>query len=138
LGCYSYQVEDNASGVAQQVVLDNNDGSHTIYGLGAAGQTFTSIADDTFTGNGANETFVFTPVYGHDTITDCYQYMSGATHDTIALSTSEFANFAAVLSGAQNVGANTVITAPTGDTLTLANMTTSTLAANPGDFTFHA
>ena len=82
---YAYQVEDNASGVAQQEILDNNDGSHTIIGLGAADQTFTSIADDTFTGGGANETFVFTPIFGSDTITDFYQYTSGATHDTISL-----------------------------------------------------
>jgi hypothetical protein len=135
---YAYQVEDNASGVAQQEIYDNNDGSHTIIGLGAADQTFTSIADDTFTGGGSGETFVFTPVYGSDTITDFYQYTSGSTHDTISLSTSEFADFAAVLSSAQNVGANTVITAPTGDTLTLDNMTTAALAANQGDFTFHA
>jgi hypothetical protein len=135
---YAYQVEENASGAAQQEILDNNDGSHTIIGLGAAGQTFTSIADDTFTGGGASETFVFQPIYGSDTITDFASYLTGATHDTISLSTSEFANFAAVLSGAQNVGANVVITAPTGDTLTLDNMTTTALAANPGDFTFHA
>jgi T5SS/PEP-CTERM-associated repeat protein len=135
---YAYQVQENASGVAQQEILDNNDGSHTIIGLGAAGQTFTSIADDTFTGGGANETFVVTPIFGSDTITDFYQYTSGATHDTISLSTSEFANFAAVLGGAQNVGANVVITATDGDTLTLDNVSTAMLNANPGDFTFHA
>jgi hypothetical protein len=135
---YAYQVEDNSSGVAQQEIYDNNNGSHTIIGLGAVNQTFTSIADDTFTGGGASETFVFQPIYGSDTITDFASYLTGATHDTISLSTSEFANFAAVLAGAQNVGANTVITATNGDTLTLANMTTTALAANPGDFTFHA
>jgi hypothetical protein len=134
---YAYQVDENASGVAQQEILDNNDGSHTMIGLGAAGQTFTSIGDDTFTGGGASETFVFQPIYGSDTITDFYQYTSGATADTISLSTSEFANFAAVLSGAQNVGANVVITAPTGDTLTLSNLTTTTLAGLSADFTFH-
>jgi hypothetical protein len=133
---YAFQVEDNSSGVALQEIYDNNDGSHTIIGLGAANQTFTSIGDDTFTGGGANETFVFTPIYGADTITDFYQFSSGATHDTISLPTSEFANFAAVLSGAQNSGGNVAITAPTtGDTLTLDNMTTSALAQ--ADFTFH-
>jgi hypothetical protein len=135
---YAFQVEDNSSGIAQQEIYDNNDGSHTIIGLGAAGQTFTSIADDTFTGGGANETFVFQPIYGSDTIMDFYQYTSGATHDTISLSTSEFANFAAVLSGAQNVGVNTVITATNGDTLMLATLNTSTLATLSADFTFHA
>jgi hypothetical protein len=136
---YAYQVEENASGsVALQETIDNTDGSHTIIGLGAADQTFTSIGDDTFTGGGANETFVFQPIYGSDTITDFYQYTSGATHDTISLSTSEFANFAAVLSGAQNVGANVVITAPTGDMITLDNVSKAMLSANAGDFTFHA
>jgi serralysin len=135
---YAYQVDENASGLPQQEIFDNNDGSHTIIGIGAANQTFTSIADDTFTGNGANETSVFTPVYGHDTITDFYRYTSGSTQDTISLSTSEFANFAAVLSDAQNVGANTVITATNGDTLTLSNLDTSTLATLSTDFTFHS
>jgi hypothetical protein len=135
---YAYQVEDNAGGTAQQEIYDNNDGSHTIIGLGAANQTFTSIADDTFTGGGANETFVFQPIYGADTITDFYQYASGATHDTISLSTSEFANFAAVTAAATNVGSNVVINAADGDMLTLANLNTSTLAGLSADFTFHA
>jgi autotransporter-associated beta strand protein len=134
---YAYQVEDNSSGVALQEIYDNNDGSHTIIGLGAANQTFTSIADDTFTGGGASETFVFQPIYGSDTITDFYQYASGATHDTISLSTSEFANFAAVTAAATNVGSNVVINAADGDTLTLAGLNTTTLAALSADFTFH-
>jgi hypothetical protein len=134
---YAYQVDENGSGVATQEVLDNTDGSHTIIGLGAADQTFTSIADDTFTGGGANETFVFQPIYGSDTITDFYQYTSGATHDTISLATSEFANFAAVTGAAANVGSNVVIKAADGDMLTLSNLSTSTLADLSADFTFH-
>lgn len=99
---------------------------------------YNSIADDTFTGGGASETFVFQPIYGSDTITDFYQYTSGATHDTISLSTTEFANFAAVTGAATNVGGNVVITAADGDMLTLSNLNTSTLAGLSADFTFHA
>jgi uncharacterized repeat protein (TIGR03803 family) len=134
---YAYQAIEDAGGNALQEIVDNDDGSHTIVGY-QDNQTFTSIANDTFTGGGANETFVFTPIYGHDTITDFVSYLTGTGHDTISLSTSEFANFAAVLSGAQNVGANVVITAPTGDTITLDNVSKAMLSANAGDFTFHA
>ncbi len=81
---------------------------------------------------------MFQPVYGHDTITDFAAHLTGSGHDTLSLATSEFADFAAVLSGAQNSGANTVITAPTGDTLTLAGLDTTTLAGLSADFTFHA
>jgi hypothetical protein len=42
---YAYQVDENASGIAQQEILDNNDGSHTIIGLGAANQTFNTDSD---------------------------------------------------------------------------------------------
>jgi hypothetical protein len=137
---YAYQVEDNSSGVATQEIYDNNDGSYTIIGLGAAGQTFTSIADDTITGGGggANEAFVFTPIYGSNTITDFYQFSRGATHDTVSLATSEFANFVAVTGAATNVGGNVVIKAADGDMLTLANLNTATLAGPWGGFTFHS
>ena len=134
---YAYQVEDNAGGVAIRETYDNSDGSHTMIGLGAANQTFTSIANDTMTGGSAAETFVFNPVYGHDTVTDFSSFLSGATHDTISLASSEFANFAAVLADMQNAGSNVMITAPAGDTITLDNITKTTLSAYSADFTFH-
>jgi len=63
--------------------------------------------------------------------------MSGPTHDTISLPTSDFASFAAVLAAARDVGGNTVIAAPSGDTLTLDNVTTTALAGAAADFSVH-
>jgi len=52
-------------------------------------QTLTSIADDTMTGGGSGATFVFNPIYGHDTITDFSNFDTGANHDTISFASSE-------------------------------------------------
>jgi probable HAF family extracellular repeat protein len=133
---YAYQVSENASNVALQETLDNNDGSHTIIGFGGVDQTFTSIGDDTITGGAGFETFVFHAIYGADTITDFYKYTAS---DKISLPSSEFADFQAVqAAAATNAGNNVVITAADGDTLTLAGMNTTTLAGLSADFTFHS
>jgi hypothetical protein len=134
---YAYQVTKGANGAPLQEIVDNDDGSHSIVGY-QSNQTFYSIGDDNFTGGGANETFVFQPVYGHDTINDFVSYLTGTGHDTISLSSSEFANVSAALNGTQDVDGSAVITAPNGDTITLVNVSEAMLSANPGDFTFHA
>ena len=134
---YAYQVTKGANGDPLQEIVDNDDGSHSIVGY-QSNQTFYSIGDDNFTGGGANETFVFQPVYGHDTINDFISYLAGTGHDTISLSTSEFANVSAVLNATQDVDGSAVITAPNGDTITLVNVSVAMLSAHPGDFTFHA
>ena len=71
------------------------------------------------------------PIYGADTITNL------TSADTVSMSTSEFANFSALQAAAVQSGANVVITATDGDTLTLKNMTLSTLAGLSNNFTFH-
>ena len=92
------------------------------------------------TGGGSSETFVFNPVFGTDKITDFSAHDSGAGHDTISLSTADFANFAAVLQGAAasgTSGANTTITsASTHDALTLVGLTTTELTGLSTDFAF--
>ena len=55
------------------------------------------------------------------------------------MSSSEFANFSALKAAAAQSGANVVITdAIDQDTLTLKNMTLSTLAGLSNNFTFNA
>ena len=134
---YAYQVEENASGGLMQMTYDLNNGGHAIVGA-QNGLTINSLGDDTMTGGGSGETFVFNGVFGHDKITDFSNYTTGASHDTISLSTSEFANFNAVMSAATNSGSNVVITAADGDTLTLKNMNVATLSGLSSDFKFHA
>jgi hypothetical protein len=73
-----------------------------------------------------------------DTVTDFSNFETGTNHDTISLASSEFANFAAVLSGASNSGCGVLIGAADGDTLTSQNLNTTTLAGLPADFAFHA
>jgi hypothetical protein len=81
------------------------------------------------TGDGATS-FVLDPIYGADTITNL------TSADKVSMSSSEFADFVALQKAAVQSGANVIITATDGDTLTLKNMTTSTLAAMSGVFTF--
>ena len=136
-GYYAEHMTESAAGAGLQVTYDNNDGTHTILGYGYADETFTSVANDTFTGGGANETFVLNSIYGADTITDFSQYMAGAGHDVVSLPTAEFADFDAVMNAARDVGADVVIKAGDGDTLTLSNLNTARLAGLAADFTFH-
>ena len=115
----------------------NSDGSTTTTGHGD-GLTIQAVATgaDTITGGGSSESFVLPPNFGHDTITDFYQHLSGAGADAITLPSSEFANFTAMLGDAQTVGANTVITAANGDALTLLNLTKTALATAGAEFRF--
>ena len=136
-GFYAYQATEDANGAPLQEVVDNDDSTHTIVGY-QNGETLTTQGDDTFTGGGSNETFVFDSVYGHDTITDFATYLTGAGHDTISLPTSEFLNPAAVLKATVDTPQGAVITAPDGDTIFLMNVSKAVLAANSADLAFHS
>ena len=99
----------------------------------AAGDTFTSINnvrgsnfDDTITGDGnnnvfrglgGNDTFVFKPAFGHDTIVD---FQPG--QDAIDIDHSLFFTLQDILDHAAPSGTNTVITDNAGDTITLQNV----------------
>jgi len=87
-----------------------------------------SPANETFTGVGGNDTFVFTPGFGQDTITDFHP------GDTIQIDHTIFADFNSLISHAQTVGANTVITDAASNSITLAHIALANLHAN--DFHF--
>ena len=127
---YAYQVVDDGGGKALMEILDLNSGGHSQIAL-ASGQTLSSLGNDKMTGDGAT-TFVLNPIYGADTLTNL------AYGDTVSLSTSEFADFNALFAASQNSGANVLITAQDGDTLTLKGMNKTTLANLSGEFVFHA
>ena len=63
--------------------------------------------------------------FGHEII-----YGFSSASDQIVFNTSQFANSAAVLAAASQVGQNTVITADAADTITLQNVKLSSLTAN--------
>jgi hypothetical protein len=88
--------------------------------------------NDSLTGAAGNDTFVFHAGFGKDTIVD---FVAGVgAGDVIQFDQALFADFAAVLSHAQQVGANTVVTFDTNNTITLNAITLSNLASD--DFRF--
>ena len=116
-------------------VLYNNNGTHSIVGE-QNGLTLSSIHNDVMTGGGTQERFVFKAHPGHETITDFQA--SGPNHDVISLSSSQFANIAAILSSTHTVGNNAVITIAPHDTITVENVTATTLRAHRNDLSLHA
>lgn len=114
----TYQHNLDASGAEILKILNNNDGSHTLIGFGQS-QTIQSIFNDTTTGGGGADIFVYKPFFGQATITD----FNATEGDKISLPTSEFANYAYLQSHSAVVSGNTLITGANGDTLTLQHVT---------------
>ena len=97
-------------------------GGDTLIGGGQANQTLT--------GNGNNDTFVFAPGFGHDTITN----FQPAT-DVLQIDHSVFANVQAILAATQDDGhGNAVITADLHDSITLQHVSLAQLQAHQSDF----
>jgi hypothetical protein len=119
---------DQISGSSDTIMLNGTDflaltgSSDTIKELGVG---------NSVTATGSNNTFVYKAGFGSETVGG----FTATNGDVISLASSEFANFAAVLSGATNSGSNVVITGTAADTLTLVGMSKSALAAS--QFTFH-
>jgi Ca2+-binding RTX toxin-like protein len=104
-------------------VIDGGDGNDFIDG---------GAGNDNLTGGVGNDTFVFHAGFGQDTITD---FTAGAgSVDVIQIDTNVFADFAAVMNAASQVGADTVITADASNVITLKNVTLSSL--HQDDFSF--
>ena len=74
-------------------------------------------------GEGVDVT-AFSNITGQDVVTGFN------ASDSIALSTNAFSNWSAMLAHTTQSGADTVITLDAGDTLTLKNVTASTLSAS--------
>ena len=79
----------------------------------------------------ASDTFVFAANFGSQEIANFQA--TGANHDVIQFDQSTFADFAAVLASAEQVGSDVVIT-HAADTLTLKNVSLGNLQT--GDFHF--
>ena len=131
---YAYEVEQDASSALRAETLFNTDGSHSVYGF-QNGITLAALGNDTMTGGGASVVFDLQSVFGHDTINDFYQHMTGAGHDLIKLSASDFGSAAAAVSTlAQDVAGGVMITGQSGSTLTLQGLNKATLGALAADF----
>jgi Ca2+-binding RTX toxin-like protein len=99
--------------------------SSLVAGSGADTLIVTGNAGTTMTGGAGSDTFAFPNVMGHDTVTNF-----GTTKDVLQFNATLFANFAAAMADASQVGANTVFTIDTEDTVTLDNVTKTSLATS--------
>jgi ELWxxDGT repeat protein len=108
-------------------------GTHELTGISGSASTGLGPNDLTavtlqlskaLTGTQGADTFVFGSNFGENTITNF-----NVSNDTIELPKSEFADLAAVLADAHQVGANTVIAYDANDVITLNNVTVTELHA---------
>ena len=83
-----------------------------------------SAANDTLYANPGATTVVIGPGSGQDTILNFH-----TTQDTLQFSPSLFANYAAAMTSASQVGANTVFTIDANDSVTLQNVNMANLSA---------
>jgi len=85
------------------------------------------------TTTGYNDTFVFQPSFGHETI-DGY-VASGTNVDEIDVSHTVFADWAHLLAASTQSGSDVIITADANDTITLKNTTLASLQSSHFHFT---
>jgi serralysin len=99
--------------------------STLVAGSGADFLVATGAAGTTMTGGLGADTFIFPNVMGHDSVTNF-----GTAKDTLNFNATLFANFAAAMSSASQVGANTVFTIDANDSVTLDNVAKTSLTAS--------
>ena len=136
------QVENIAGSYHDDVLVGNNlanrlqgaFGNDTLNGRDGSDLLIGTFGDDTLIGGKGNDTFEFTFNFGLDVIKD---FKAGAgTPDVMSIDDGVFADFAAVLAAATQVGDDVVITKDAGNTITLENVLKTDLNADDFDF-FH-
>jgi len=90
----------------------------------------TGTAGTTLTVGVGADTFAFPNTTGNDEVTNF-----GTAKDTLQCNATLFSNFTAAMNAASQVGANTVFTIDANDTVTLDNVTKSSLTAGNFHFT---
>jgi serralysin len=123
---------DVLSGAGGSDTIRGGNGADTLGGGGAADRLLGGAGADRLTGGAGNDVFAFSGSFGTDQITD-FQAGSGVA-DVIEFSSSQFANFAAVLAATNDVGGNAVITVDGATSVTLVGVTEASFNAN--DFLF--
>jgi hypothetical protein len=104
-------------------ILTANSGNDRLNGEGG---------NDTLVGGTGSDTFIFSPNFGMDLVSN-FVAGDGAVHDFLSFG-SLFPSYASVMRDAMQSGSNVVITYSADDTVTLAQVTLSTLVAQ--DFIF--
>jgi hypothetical protein len=90
-----------------------------------------SPADETLTGNGNSDSFIFKPNFGRDTITN---FKLGS--DIIQIDHTVFADLQHLLDATHDVNGHAVITADANNTIALDNVLKNQLLQHPSDFHF--
>jgi Ca2+-binding RTX toxin-like protein len=108
------------AGIASTLVAGS--GADTLYVTGTAGTVMT--------GGAGHDIFAFPNVMGHDEVTNF-----GLAKDTLQFNMTLFSNFTAAMNHASQSGANTVFTIDANDTVTLDNVTKTSLTAGNFHFT---
>ena len=116
---------ENLIGSEFNDTLKGSSGNNVLTGLGG---------NDWLTGAGGNDTFRFGANFGHDTITDFAVGPNSVQHDLITFDHTVFADFDAMMAATLPIGTNTVITVDADNTLTLLNVSISSLHRD--DFAF--
>jgi hypothetical protein len=118
-----------SSSDSADTLIGGSNGNNTIAG-GDDTLTGGGHANQTLIGNGNNDSFVFTPGFGHVTITNFQP-----TTDVLQIDHSVFENVQALLAATQDDGhGNVVITADAHDAITLQHVTVAQLQAHQSDF----
>jgi ELWxxDGT repeat protein len=133
---YEYSIKDNSSGTQVLWTIDYDNGSHRELGSSAF-QDIYSLGNDKMTGGGFFDGFILSEGFGHCEITDFWNHIDTSDDllnlsDAIFVPKADWATVSLFLADAKNSGANVVVTAGNGDTLTIDNMTTTTLQADSG------
>ncbi|MGR9343434.1 M10 family metallopeptidase C-terminal domain-containing protein [Rhizobium leguminosarum] len=104
------------TGNALNNVIVGGSGSNTL--TGGAG-------NDILTGGAAADVFVYSPNWGHDTITNFVA--TGSAHDAISVDHSIFGDWETLFAAIEQFGNDTIITADSDNTITLTNVAVSSL-----------
>jgi hypothetical protein len=113
----------------------NNDAADTLFGNADVASTLvagsgadilsvTGTAGTILTGGTGADTFSFSNAMGHDEVTNF-----GIAKDTLQFNATLFANFTAAMASTTQSGANTLFTIDANDTVTLDNVTKTSLTA---------
>ncbi|MBX5236955.1 M10 family metallopeptidase C-terminal domain-containing protein [Rhizobium sp. NLR22b] len=104
------------TGNALDNIIVGGSGSNTL--TGGAG-------NDTLTGGAATDVFIYSPNWGHDTITNFVA--TGSASDVISIDDSIFANWESLFAATEQSGNDTIIRADADNTITLTNVALSSL-----------
>ncbi len=124
---------DSLTGGMGADLLDGGDGADALNGGLGTDTLIGGAGDDVLTGGTEADVFVFGPGSGSDTITD-FAAGSGADHDVIKFDRAVFADYAAVLANASQVGADVVISLGNNFNLTLQSVDLATMTIDNFEF----